>query len=251
VPKGGDGSEIFAQGMALFALADPEALRSIEGFNDLVRRVAETALQVLQDGRLSVREGELAFGWAEVFPKLTEDERRLGQLPGFTAERIDQFREEYPAEVLGLPDNTGSPPEGAPVGNVISTPISGEAAPTIFATERTQEELDALASDPAHGGRTTDKTVREREVGLGSDPSGAAEFIDANGQAWDVKGFRSDFSPTQGGFDLVRDMEKVERELAAGHNVIIDTQNMSESDIDAMKDEVDLRGLRERVVFWP
>jgi SPP1 gp7 family putative phage head morphogenesis protein len=263
VPKDGAGAEIFAQAMALYAMADPEALSTFEEFQEVLTRVQGIVLPAWLEGRLRDRDGTLASGWAEVFPELTESERRLGQLPGFTLERIEEFREEYPAEVLGLPDNTGSAPDDAPVGSVISTPIPEEAGPNIVNIERTQDELDALASDPAHGGRVNDKSVREREVGLGAedgglirgpivrDPTGAAEFIDSTGQAWDVKGFRSDFGPQQGGFELSRDMGKVERELTSGHNVIIDTQNMSESDIEAMKLEIESRGLGDRVVFWP
>lgn len=105
--------------------------------------------------------------------------------------------------------------------------------------------------------------MREREVGIGAearglvsgpilrDPTGAAEFIDSDGQAWDVKGFRSDFPPKAGGFDLARDLGKVERELAAGHNVIIDTEKLDERDLEALKLEVERRGLGDRVVYWP
>ncbi len=187
----------------------------------------------------------------------------LGQLPGFTPERIEAFREEYPAEVLGLPDNTGNAPDDAPVGSVISTPMPEDAGPNIVNIDRTQEELDALASDPAHGGRVGKKSVQEREVGLGAEasglmpgpiiryPTGAAEFIDSNGQAWDVKGFRSDFPPEKGGFDLAQDMKNIDSELASGHNVIVDTSKMSESAVKSMKDEVERRGLGGKVVFWP
>lgn len=129
VPKDGPGAEVFAQGMALYAMANPEALRSIEGFNEAVERVGNVAVWAWQEGRLRTRDATLASGWAEVFPGLTDDEKLLGQLPGFTPERIEEFREEYPAEVLGLPDNTGSAPEDAPVGNVISTPLPEEAGP--------------------------------------------------------------------------------------------------------------------------
>jgi hypothetical protein len=131
VPKDGPGAEVFAQGMALYAMANPEALRSIQGFNEAVQRVGSVAALAWQEGRLRTRDGTLASGWAEVFPELTEEEKLLGQLPGFTPERIEEFREEYPAEVLGLPDNTGSAPEDAPVGNVISTPNPDEVGPNI------------------------------------------------------------------------------------------------------------------------
>lgn len=77
--------------------------------------------------------GELAKGWVEVFPELTEDERRLGQLPGFTPERLDQWLETYPIEDLGLPNHTGSPIPDDPTDSIISTPIPEETGPNIVA----------------------------------------------------------------------------------------------------------------------
>lgn len=208
-------------------------------------------------------DGELAKGWVEVFPELTEDERRLGQLPGLTPERLDQWLETYPIEDLGLPNHTGSPIPDDPTDSIISTPIPAEVGPNILASERTQEELDALASDPARGGVINGKTEQERKIGLGAeeagliagpivrDPTGAAEFIDADGQAWDVKGFRSDFPASAGGFDIDKDISKVERELAAGHNVIIDTENLSEADLEALRNEIERLGILDRVGYWP
>ena len=76
-------------------------------------------------------DGELAQGWVEVFPELTEDERRLGQLPGFTPERVEQWLETYPIEELGLPNHTGSPIPDDPTDNIVSTPIPEEAGPNI------------------------------------------------------------------------------------------------------------------------
>jgi hypothetical protein len=159
--------------------------------------------------------------------------------------------------------HTGHGAEEDPVGNIISTPIQEEVGPNIVANERTPEEMDALASDPSHGDRIDSKSIREREIGLGAenaglvrgpivrDPSGAAEFIDSDGQAWDVKGFRSDFPPVTGGFDLEADVAKVEKELAFGHNVIIDTGHLNEADFEALRSEIDRRGISDRVVYWP
>lgn len=90
--------------------------------------------------------------------------------------------------------------------------IPEETGPSIVASERTPEEFDALASDPARGGVINEKDEQERKIGLGAeqagpipgpivrDPSGNAEFIDNDSEAWDVKGFRSDFPAGAGGF---------------------------------------------------
>ncbi|WP_207706006.1 hypothetical protein, partial [Clostridium sp. HBUAS56010] len=85
---------------------------------------------------------------------------------------------------------------------------------------RASNELDSLAKDPAHTGSNRpidiEKGIHERTVGLNveesgkikgpivRDPSGKAEFFDANGQAWDVKSFNSNFKPKKGGYTLER-----------------------------------------------
>lgn len=81
--------------------------------------------------RLRLQEGSLAAGWAEVFPELTDGEKKLGQLPGFTPERLDQLTEQYGREVLGLPSDTGNGPVEGPAGNVIATPIPDVGRPSI------------------------------------------------------------------------------------------------------------------------
>lgn len=55
----------------------------------------------------------------------------MGELPGFTPERIAQWLETYPVEELGLPDHTGAPVPADPSGNIISTPIPQELGPNI------------------------------------------------------------------------------------------------------------------------
>lgn len=129
--------------------------------------------------------------------------------------------------------------------------------------ERTPEELADLARDPAHGGKTGPKAQHEARVGLEleargdipgkivRDPTGAAEFIDGNGQKWDVKGFNSDYPPKKGGFSLERDANKVSDELAGGENVIIDTSKMKPADVEALRAEGARRGWGDRVKWWP
>ena len=267
LPKTSDAARIAGQAAALYEMLHPGTiLKVVEGdpvAQEELGDFVQSAHEAFEANRLQILDGELAQGWVEVFPELTEEERLLGQLPGFTPERLDQFREEYPIEDLGLPIHTGHGAEEDPVGNIISTPISEEVGPNIVANERTPEELDALASDPARGGRVDEKGEREREIGLGAessglilgpivrDPTGAAEFIGSDGQAWDVKGFRSDFAPAAGGFDLEVDVGKAEKELATGHNVIIDTGHLNQADLEALKLEIDRRGISDRVVYWP
>tara|TARA_R110002049_G_scaffold295840_1_gene483509 strand:+ start:9192 stop:9470 length:279 start_codon:yes stop_codon:yes gene_type:complete len=57
----------------------------------------------------------------------------LGELRGFTPERIEQWLETYPTEDLGLPNHTRTPVPDAPTDNIISTPMPEEAGPHIVA----------------------------------------------------------------------------------------------------------------------
>lgn len=98
---------------------------------ELGRPLAQQALQALEDGRLTVVEAARSQGWVEVFPEMTEDERRLGQLPGFTPEQIEEFRESYAPEDLGLPTHTGTAIPEHITDPIISTPIPVEEGPNI------------------------------------------------------------------------------------------------------------------------
>ncbi len=135
LPKSVEAAQIAGQAVALYEMLNPGTIvRVLEG--DRAAQLAlgdfvQQAYNVFAEGRLRLQDGTIAQGWVEVFPELTEGERRLGELPGFTPERIDQWLETYPAEVLGLPNHTGSPPVEDPTGNIISTPIPDEAGPNI------------------------------------------------------------------------------------------------------------------------
>lgn len=142
----------------------------------------------------------------------------------------------------------------------VERPAPEEKAPPLA---RDQRALDDLARDPAHAGKIGPKSIQERSVGLDleargdvpgpivRDPSGAAEFIDGAGQKWDVKGFNSNFPPKKGGFDLVRDADKLDASLAQGENVMLDTSQMSGQDIQALKAEGANRNWGDRVKWWP
>lgn len=95
----------------------------------------------------------MAQGWVETFPELTEDRRRLGELPGFTPERIEQWLESYPIEELGLPNNTGSPILNVPTDNIISTPIPEETGPNIVEARPENTTTPDGNSILPHGGK--------------------------------------------------------------------------------------------------
>jgi SPP1 gp7 family putative phage head morphogenesis protein len=135
LPKSVAAAQIAGQAAGLYEMLNPGTIvRVVEedraaqlALGDFVQR----AYNAFAEGRLRLQDGTIAQGWVEVFPELTEGERRLGELPGFTSERIDQWLETYPTEVLGLPNHTGSPPVEDPTGNIISTPIPNEVGPNI------------------------------------------------------------------------------------------------------------------------
>ncbi len=139
----GDRAKIVAQALGLYEMHQPGlfTLRNDNGVAAAVtaRRIAEQALQALEAGRLRPQDGTLADGWVEVFPELTEGERRLGQLPGFTPERLEAFLETYPAEALGLPVHTGQGHPDDPGGNVVSTPIPEDTRPNVVEMPRPGE----------------------------------------------------------------------------------------------------------------
>ncbi|WP_370399777.1 phage minor head protein [Sulfitobacter sp. JB4-11] len=136
LPKNPEFARVGAEAAALYELMNPGTILETGVGGDPAKQRAlqdfiEAAGAAFARGDLRLQEGELAQGWVEVFPELTEDERRLGQLPGFTPERIEQWLETYPIEELGLPNNTASPIPGDPTDNIISTPIPEETGPNI------------------------------------------------------------------------------------------------------------------------
>lgn len=136
LPKNPEFARIGAEAAALFELMNPGTILETGAGGDPEKQRAlqdfiEDAGAAFARGDLRLQEGELAQGWVEAFPELTEDERRLGELRGFTPERIEQWLESYPIEELGLPNNTGTPIPDDPTDSIISTPIPEESGPNI------------------------------------------------------------------------------------------------------------------------
>lgn len=125
-----------------------------------------------------------------------------------------------------------------------------------------QEWYDELSRDPAHGNATSPRIEQEARVGLRMqetgqldgpirrDPSGGAEFIDANGKPWDVKGYHSEHA---NGFDL----GKVERDFTINmrstnpEGLVVDTTNMSDAHIDQLRDLFSRRGWQDHLRWYP
>jgi hypothetical protein len=116
--------------------------------------------------------------------------------------------------------------------------------------------LQGLARDPAHGGGISKGTWEEAEVGLGLEKKGEVrglvrstrpgeEFIDSSGQAWDVKAFRGDY------FNLRSSVSKIQREVTAGENVMLDTRYLSEQQFVDLDEAINAAGLASKVLWWP
>lgn len=178
-PERGSRARVIAEALGLYEMYRP-GLFTLPNENagdavNLARRLATDALAALDSGRLVIEEGSLAQGWVEVFPELTEDDRRLGQLPGFTPERIDQWQETYPAEVLGLPNHTGSPPVEDPTGNIISTPIPDTSGPNIVTMEN-PHSIDSVSIPEDRARHILDGEGRSGGHRYGTGTPGKTEF---------------------------------------------------------------------------
>lgn len=82
------------------------------------------------------------------------------------------------------------------------------------------------------------------------DVTGKAEFIDGNGQTWDIKSFNSNYKPKKGGFRLDKAMNTIKKSLFESENVIIDTSNMSSEHITELITEIKNQGLESNILFW-
>jgi hypothetical protein len=141
---------------------------------------------------------------------------------------------------------------------------SGDSGGSGEETDPDQARLDELARDPAHGGRITPGSMEEARTALElersgklpgpvqRDPSGAADFIDGNGQAWDVKSFHSEFPQAKGGFDLGKAMNTIRASVRGDEDVILNTSHLSADDLRALTDAIGRQpGLGGHVLFWP
>ena len=137
---------------------------------------------------------------------------------------------------------------------------AAEKAAAEEAAEKAHEaRINELAADPAQGGLIKAKGIREAEVGLAlekagelpgpikRDPSGSAEFIDATGQAWDVKAFNSNF---KNGYNLRKALENIGEELENGENVILDTKDLKPEHAAELREAINARGWDSRIKWF-
>ncbi|MEC0240241.1 PrsW family glutamic-type intramembrane protease [Paenibacillus dokdonensis] len=127
---------------------------------------------------------------------------------------------------------------------------------------RPPEEYESLAKDPAKNFKINEKSRIERQAGLEleargdlpgpivRDPNPAgAEFIDAAGVKWDVKGWYSKYAPK--GYSLEKAISDIEKSISSGENVIIDTTKMFPEHIKEVSEAVKKLGLSDKILWWP
>lgn len=120
-----------------------------------------------------------------------------------------------------------------------------------------------LAYDPAKTspGTVLSKGIHEAEIVLDlaeqkklrwpikRDPSGDAEVIDGNNQAWDIKGYVSGLKPP---FDLAKALRSIKQEFdIAKENVILDVSRLSPKDARALYQAVQKAGWGSKIRWWP
>ncbi|MBX6748538.1 MAG: WXG100 family type VII secretion target [Micromonosporaceae bacterium] len=189
---------------------------------------------------------------------------RLFQAAGRLARHVDELR-----GILSRLDRSASPGGGGSgVGGTSgggSPSIGGSGGYTTppYGSPAWLARQDQLARDPAHGGVIKPKGLREAEVGLILEARGDlpgpitrapqtidphtgdtidhGDFLDATGQAWDVKQPTDIFPPTApnagqpmppglpGRYDGPGFERAVADQLAAGQNVILDTTYLSDA----------------------
>lgn len=135
---------------------------------------------------------------------------------------------------------------------------------------REVERFEDLARDPSNGGLIGPNSRREAQVALGVEraisrgdeypdmkpplrrsPDPRADFIDAAGQPWDVKGFVSNPPEGEGGaFNLEQSVRKIRSKLERGIKVIVDTARMSPEHIEELRNRVQALNWGHQVVYF-
>ncbi|MFG1766802.1 hypothetical protein ACGFIH_25990 [Micromonospora parva] len=165
---------------------------------------------------------------------------------------------------LGRPGGDSGEPPGRPSGgdDGYQSPKPG--------TPEYERRLEELAADPAHNGNISAKSRIEAEVGLAAEADGKipgpiqraeldnsdpafqkdqGEFVDSNGENWDVKS-PNDLFPAgrragepmpegmKGRYDGEEFEQKLADEVAGGQNVILNTRSLSPSALADLKARV-------------
>ena len=242
---------------------------------------AETTLSFVKQladsfGKASVYQAEYDASDQELRRKLWE---ALSSREG-----LEQLRSEFASYFDEGAKGDGDAPAASRDGQVSnaspgSEPPEPTPSPTLSESERkklydangnytggrTQEELDSLANDPSRGSVRPDDIAQgahERKIGLEleergelsgivRDTSGDAEFIESNGQAWDIKSFNSNYSPRKGGYTLRASLNIIFESLNKNENVILDVMNLIPEHCEELLSALKELGLMDHIIVWP
>lgn len=175
----GEALQVIAEALALAEMSQPGSLSRFSNeplaFFEAASPIAEQALAAHSQGRVVPQDGILSQGWVEVFPELAEDERRLGDLPGFTPERAEQFVEQYPAEDFDLPSHTGHGPQDDVGDTTVSTPIPDEIGPSVVAMEN-PHSIESVSMPDDRARHILDGEGRSGGHRFGTGTPGKTEF---------------------------------------------------------------------------
>ncbi len=83
------------------------------------------------------------------------------------------------------------------------------------------------------------------------DQSGDAEFIDAEGRAWDIKAFNDQYPGRRGHFTVEDSMRSVAKELGAKNSVILDTRSLTPANVAALRAALEAAGQLDQVLWYP
>jgi hypothetical protein len=123
--------------------------------------------------------------------------------------------------------------------------------------------LVSLQREPTHSFEITKLSSYEGRIGLEleeigmlsgpivRDPTGNAEFIDANGQKWDVKKYYSAEPGEPGGFVLRETLSDIRNEIGAGENVILDWADLTLKDATLLREAIESNGWSDHVIWYP
>lgn len=137
-----------------------------------------------------------------------------------------------------------------------------------FQGNRSRKEYSDLARDPARGTKVDYKGQKERSIALDLERQGklgyvtrdnqadkGADFIDKKtGQKWDVKSPvshpKGHTSARKGAFNVNKMMSNVQKEIARGNKVILDTRRLTKQHRKDFKEAIHNAGLDKQIIWY-
>jgi len=138
------------------------------------------------------------------------------------------------------------------------------------------ERFAELSKDPDHNGKVTKGSQDEARIAMDlhergegpfagdyrrPDGPGQGDFIDSDGKAQDMKGAHSDWPPEvpehvrerpfPNAYNEADFRETVEGQFDRGRDVVVDTRNANQNDIDEMRRIVEEEGWGGRITWYP